>query len=126
MGWNQMSYLAADVKPLAERMGTAALNTVIGISIVFLVLIIISFLISLFKYVNKLETKLKQKNTVNLIKEEPVSEPIPEQDDLEEEEELVAVLTAAIYAYEASQGVNLEEGDFLVQSIRKIKRKTIA
>lgn len=45
-------------------METALLNTVMGMSIVFLVLWLISGIIGLFKYINKLEIYLKQKKEI--------------------------------------------------------------
>jgi len=43
---------------VAENMEKAALNTVLGMGTVFIILIFISFLISLFKYINIFENKL--------------------------------------------------------------------
>ena len=48
---------------LAEKMGKAALNTVLGMGTVFIILIFISFLISLFKYISIFENKIKAKQT---------------------------------------------------------------
>ena len=44
----------------------------------------------------------------------PVAVPVEETDDLE----LIAVITAAIHAYEEAQG-NAVEGDLVVRSIKK-------
>ena len=44
----------------------------------------------------------------------PVAAPVEETDDLE----LIAVITAAIHAYEEAQG-NVVEGDLIVRSIKK-------
>ena len=46
---------ATQKKSLGERMMTALLNTVMGILIVFIVLLLIAWIISLFKYINKFE-----------------------------------------------------------------------
>ena len=112
---------------IEDAMGDATINTIIGISVVFCSLLFISFVISLFKYVNIFEQKMAAKKANNApapVKElepEPVVEEEPEEmDDLE----LIAVITAAIHAYEAAQGnVNIVEGDLVVRSIRKRNSK---
>ena len=105
---------------IEDAMAEAAVNTVIGISVVFLALLFISFVISLFKYINKFEQMLADKKSgkVSAPKTEPIqAAPVtatPEMDDLE----LIAVITAAIHAYEEAQG-NTASGDLVVRSIKK-------
>ena len=109
---------------IEDAMADATINTIIGISVVFLSLLFISYVISLFKYVNAWEQKRASKNAPVAITEpepEPVVEEEPEEvDDLE----LIAVITAAIHAYEQAQGnENIVEGDLVVRSIRKRNNK---
>ena len=110
---------------IEDAMADATINTIIGISVVFLSLLFISFVISLFKYVNAWEQKRASKNApvaVAVPEPEPVVEEEPEEemDDLE----LIAVITAAIHAYEEAQGnVDIVEGDLVVRSIRKRNSK---
>jgi len=106
---------------IEDAMAEAAVNTVIGISVVFLALLFISFVISLFKYINKFEQKLANKKAGKAAPAPqpapapaPVVEAAPETDDLE----LIAVITAAIHAYEEAQG-NSVTGDLVVRSIKK-------
>ena len=109
---------------IADAMAEATVNTVIGITVVFLALLFISFVISLFKYINKFEQKLANKKAAKIQAPKaaptaapapaPVVEAEPEMDDLE----LIAVITAAIHAYEEAQG-NVVEGDLVVRSIKK-------
>ena len=107
---------------IEDAMAEATVNTIIGITVVFLALLFISFVISLFKYINKFEQKLAEKKAgkAPAPKAEPapapapVAEVAPEMDDLE----LIAVITAAIHAYEEAQG-NVVEGDLVVRSIKK-------
>ncbi|ABX42797.1 OadG family protein [Lachnoclostridium phytofermentans] len=105
-------------------METALLNTVMGMSIVFLVLWLISGIIGLFKYINKLEIYLKQKKKSIEIKSETVSsQPVDvEEIDVAEDLDLVAVITAAIHAYEASNGNPVPENGLYVRSIRKLNK----
>ena len=110
---------------IEDAMGDATINTIIGISVVFLSLLFISYVISLFKYVNAWEQKRASKNTpVAIVEPEP--EPIIEEEPEEEMDdlELIAVITAAIHAYEQAQGnENIVEGDLVVRSIRKRNNK---
>ena len=107
---------------IEDAMAEAAVNTVIGITVVFLALLFISFVISLFKYISKFEQKMADKKAgkapapkaVPASVPAPSVEAVPETDDLE----LIAVITAAIHAYEEAQG-NVVEGDLVVRSIRK-------
>nr|WP_295683489.1 OadG family protein [uncultured Lachnoclostridium sp.] len=105
-------------------MGTALLNTVMGISIVFIVLLLISGIIGLFKYINKAEMASKQKNKTNALQNETVSlQPTAvENVDLTDDLELVAVITAAIHAYEASKGNPVPANGLYVRSIRKVNK----
>jgi len=108
---------------IEDAMAEAGVNTIIGISVVFLALLFISFIISLFKYVNKFEQMLADKKAgkAPAPKAKPAPAPapapvaaVPELDDLE----LIAVITAAIHAYEEAQG-NTVTGDLVVRSIKK-------
>ena len=95
-----------------EKMQKAALNTVIGISTVFIVLIFISFIIYLLKYVNvigKKEDKTQEPaedNSTNNVTN-PV---VVEEEDLE----LIAVIAAAIAEAEGTSPEGL-----VVRSIRR-------
>lgn len=106
--------------PLAD----AGINTLIGVAVVFVALLFISYVISLFKYISVFEKKRAAKKARKAVQEEPAVEEVPaaeetasETDDLE----LIAVITAAIQAYEEAQG-NAVAGDLVVRSIRKIDK----
>ena len=121
MELNQIVLLATSVdeKSLGERMATAGLNTIMGITIVFLVLYLISLLISLLKYVNKLDAKKpKEQENAPL----PVSNNNSGEENLANDLELVAVITAAIHAYEEAQGNPVPTNGLYVRSIRKVNR----
>ncbi len=108
-----MNLIFAVSKDVLVRAGQ---NTLMGISIVFIMLLLISFLISLFKYIGKLETK---KNAAPAAPADPAAvETVDETDDLE----LVAVITAAIHAYEEAQGNDLPADALVVRSIKKINK----
>jgi len=106
---------------IGEKMGKAALNTLIGMGTVFIVLIFIAFLISLFKYVPQLFDKKKNdiimsRESVDLFKEEEdlFAEPQVIVNEPMEDTELTAVIMAAIAASEQTS-----TDGFVVRSIRK-------
>ncbi|MDE6845950.1 MAG: OadG family protein [Lachnospiraceae bacterium] len=104
-----------------EIMLKAGMNTLIGMGTVFVVLILISLIISCFSLISKVEAKKKQKADAkaaaakNEVKSEPVVTPIVEKEELADDTELVAVIAAAIAAYEGSGSTD----GFIVRSIRK-------
>ncbi len=101
---------------LGERMEKAVFNTLMGMGTVFIVLIFISWLIGCFQYIGKLEDKINGKA------QEPAPAPLPEvsvpsaeeNEELVDDLELVAVITAAIAASEGSSPSGL-----VVRSIRR-------
>ncbi len=105
----------------SENMGRAAMNTLIGMGTVFVVLIIISLIISAFGVIPKLEAKLKakEKQPIPEAKPVPVAAPVAAaEEELSDDTELVAVIAAAIAAYEGSGSTD----GFVVRSIRKSKK----
>lgn len=115
---------------LGEKMSKAGLNTLIGMGTVFVMLIIISFIIALFGYIPKMEAyfadrakkRAEAKNPAQAGIDNAVSQIIEQETagaaELAGDEELVAVIAAAIAAYEGSASTD----GFVVRSIRKIKR----
>jgi Na+-transporting methylmalonyl-CoA/oxaloacetate decarboxylase gamma subunit len=108
------------VYSFGEKMSTAALNTVICMSIVFTVLICISLIISAFKIFPYLEAKKKEKEAAAKAAtvENNVVTQIEQREEQEQEyvddTELVAVIAAAIAAYEGTS-----TDGFVVRSIRR-------
>ena len=106
------------VYTFGEQMGMAGMNTLVGMGVVFIVLILISLIIGSFGIFHKLreakelpeEPTLAEKSMKSIVSQ--IAE--REEGDLE----LIAVLTAAIAAYEG----NASPGDFVVRSVRKVKR----
>ena len=105
-----------------ELMKKAALNTLIGMGTVFVVLILISLIISCFNIIPKIQEKKKKKaeakdatTTGASVQADPVVAQIAAKEELADDTELVAVIAAAIAAYE---GAGSTDG-FVVRSIRK-------
>lgn len=104
---------------LAEKMEQAGLNTLMGLGIVFCMLAFLSFLISQFKRISGLEAKMNKQPEAPKAPVAPVvpaAAPEPEEEEeLAGDEELVAVIAAAVAAYEGSASTD----GFVVRSIRK-------
>lgn len=108
-------------KSLGEKLADAGMNTLIGLVTVFFILIVIAYIISLFKYIPALEEKMAKKKTaktVELSAVDHVTSQIEEKEEFVDDTELVAVITAAICAATGSSS-----DGFVVRSIRKSKRK---
>lgn len=107
------------IKTFGEMMTNAALNTLIGMGTVFVVLILISVIISLFGLIPKIQDSFKKKETVQEKAVDNAVAQIIEQEELSDDLELVAVIAAAIAA---SEGAASTDG-FVVRSIRKVNRR---
>ncbi|MBR2045717.1 MAG: OadG family protein [Agathobacter sp.] len=121
--YHNMELTGVTINPvysLGEKMATAGMNTLISISIVFTVLIVICLLICCFNIFPYLEAKKKEKEAALRAAEKPVetvatvvtAETAEEQ--LTDDTELVAVIAAAIAAYEGTS-----TDGFVVRSIRR-------
>ena len=127
--YHDMQLTGVTVEPVyttGEKMTKAGLNTVICMSIVFTVLISISLIISCFKIFPYLEEKKKAEaaqraeaarkaNAANqVVTDELTATQVVEEPDLSQDMELVAVIAAAIAAYEGTS-----TDGFVVRSIRR-------
>ena len=98
-----------------EIMQKAGLNTLLGMGTVFAVLIFMSFLISLFKYIPMLMNKKDKKEEPVQKKAEEQIPNVSEEPEMDETE-LLAVIAAAIAAYEGTT-----TDGFVVRSIKRRK-----
>ncbi len=123
---------------MAEKLMNAGLNTLVGLTVVFSVLILIAWIISLLKYTYKLENFLAERNRRKAEKKrlkalkkqqsktqseesvEKVIEQIVQKEEglVNDDLELVAVITAAICA-----ATGQASDSFVVRSVRKVSRK---
>lgn len=125
------SMILLSQEPLSDRLKLASLNTLLGMGITFAVLTLIILIISLFKFLplitgQKLSKKEQKTNST------PVDDAIAqiisrEEANLMNDQELVAVITAAIAAYQSefstTDSVDALAGGFVVRSIRKINKR---
>ena len=115
------------VYTVGENMERAALNTLLGMGTVFAILILIMLIISSFSIISKLEkaaAKRKEEKAAKA-KGDAVDNTIAqiiekEETELADDLELVAVISAAIAAYEGSTST---EG-FVVRSIKKSNKRS--
>ena len=91
----------------------ALVNTVIAMGTVFLVLILISFIISLLKYIPALMDKFTKKEEP--VQPIPQAQPAPPADDTQ----LIAVITAAVAASMEQDGVAVPADGLVIRSIKK-------
>ena len=114
---------------LGSKMAVAAGNTATGLIVVFAILILLSLIIASFKFVNQIaEKKPENKDQTAAPKAAPAKaaertgQPAVSQEeiDLAANQQLVAVLTAAIAAYEEAAGTATADG-YVVRSIRRLK-----
>lgn len=111
---------------IGEKMAKAGMNTLMGMGVVFVVLIFISFIISLFQYINVFENKMKEKNAPKAAPAPaaPAPAPAPAAAPVVEEEyvddtELISVIAAAIAASEGKTSAN----GLVVRSIKRVPNR---
>lgn len=108
--------------PLSALLKRAGMNTLMGLGIVFAMLIFLTLVISLFRFIGKKEEK-PQKEIEDLprpAQAQRQSRPVDMQENLDDQE-LIAVIAGAIAAYEGTS-----TDSFVVRSIRKSnRRKTV-
>ena len=105
---------AQKMSEAGSNMGKAGLNTLLGMGTVFIMLILISFIISAFK----LFGNIGKKKTVEAPKAAEVVAAV-EEEELSDDTELVAVIMAAISAYEGNGSTD----GFVVRSIKRANRR---
>lgn len=109
---------------MGEKMEQAGLNTVLGMGTTFVVLILLAFLISLFRFIPKIQAAFAKKNEPEEEEAAPTAaeiagEAAPAEENFADDGELVAVIAAAIAA---SEGAATTDG-FVVRSIRKSRKR---
>lgn len=111
---------AKNESSMAKVMEEAALNTVMGLGIVFLMLLFLSFVIDQFKHISAWEASMKKRNesapAAAPAAPAPVATPVVEE-AVTDDGELIAVIAAAIAA---SEGTSTD--GFVVRSIKRSNR----
>ena len=115
--------LSVDVQyGMGKTLQRAGLNTLMGIGTVFVMLILLSLMISLFRFIPNPEAKkAAEAKAAKEVKEAEAAAAAPAvqaaEENLADDGELVAVIAAAIAAAEGTT-----TDGFVVRSIRKVKR----
>ncbi|MGI8254463.1 OadG family transporter subunit [Blautia difficilis] len=104
---------------LGKTLQRAGLNTLMGVGTVFVMLILLSLLISLFRFIPNPEAKKAAEAKAAKEAQAAViaAAPVQAEENLADDGELVAVIAAAIAAAEGTT-----TDGFVVRSIRKVKR----
>ena len=103
-----------------ERLALAGQMTLLGMGMIFAVLATLWGVLAIFKLIFAKPEKKKEKPAPAAPKAEPVVVPEPVvAPAATDDAELIAVLTAAIAAYEASLGNEVAPGGFRVVSFRR-------
>lgn len=117
--YNTLSSITTNVNyTLGEKMKKAALNTLMGMGTVFIVLIIISLIISLFGFIPSIKEAFSKNKSNGEVAAESVDNTIAqiiEKEEQTDDLELIAVITAAI----AAAGTSGSADDFVVRSVRR-------
>ena len=103
-----------------EIMTKAALNTLMGMGTVFAVLILIIILISSFAFIPKIQAafsgkKEEKKDTTDKVVEQIIKHEEITYEDVTDDAELVAVIAAAVAAYEGSGSAS----GYVVRSLKR-------
>ncbi len=110
-----------------EILSKAGMNTILGMGIVFVVLILMCFIIYLFRFIPVLQERFSKKSPegAEAAVQEEEAVPVPvvsgvEPDNTGNDDELIAVISAAIAAAEEDSTASAEDtGGFVVRSIRR-------
>ncbi len=108
---------------MESSMKEAGVNTLVGMGTVFIILIFISLIISCFTFISKIQNKLENTDKVDESTSSSIDNTLAqivsnEEEELEDELELVAVITAAVMAY---MGSAAPADGLVVRSIRKVR-----
>lgn len=121
-----MGMLAA-TEEVVTSIPEALVNTVIGMGTVFVVLILISFIIYLLKFVPSLLDRSKKEEIVvrsenaapSAHAAKPAEKPAPVVSGNTDDTQLVAVITAAITAAMEQEGTPVAADGLVIRSIKK-------
>ena len=107
----------------SELMIKAGLNTLLGMGVTFAILILISLIISSFTLIGKIGSKPKEKeaSAAETGVDNAVRQIVAGEQQADDDNELIAVISAAIAAYEADNGYVSADG-VVIRSIRKINK----
>ena len=94
--------------------------TISSMAMVFLILLVISGILSLFKYIFKNENNIKKPNANNTCRDFVNNNSVEDNFEIDEEEKIVVALAASIMAGDGRPNPNLH-----IKRITRIKQLTI-
>ena len=116
--------LTACSEELKTTLLDAGMNTLVGMGVVFVILILISLVISAFRLINTAQDKAAKRKEAKLTKKTPEEPEIEEPAAIEEEQdetddlELVAVIAAAIVSRSRISPTRIRPASLCVPSAR--------
>lgn len=120
-----MGMLAAS-EGVVTTIPQALINTALGMGTVFIVLVLISFIIYLLKFIPSLLDGSSKKQETPAPKAAPVPKPVPQAapaaqpvQQKTDDTQLVAVITAAIVAAMEQEGTPVAADGLVIRSIKK-------
>lgn len=126
MGMNHIIFLTTKVATSSDlNIKNTLVNIAIGVGVVCIALIFLCGVISIFRFITKanraLNTTLSAPELSSTSHEDKI-EIEQEEINLADNLELVAVITAAIEAYEEANGNTISTNGLYVRSIRKVNK----
>ncbi|MDD3277432.1 MAG: OadG family transporter subunit [Lachnospiraceae bacterium] len=107
--------------PMSVLLEQAGMNTLMGICIVFVMLIFLSLIISLFKFVGQTQQTKKAAPAPKVeAPKAPAAAPVVEMAGISDDTEIALVISAAIAAYEEE---NPGGDGYVVRSIKKVNNR---
>lgn len=117
MQYDMLGLKLEEIRTMGQKMAKAGLNTLMGIGLVFILLIVICLLISCFGIFGKFGKKKEEPKKEAVMPAPAAPAPVPVvEEELVDDTELVAVITAAIMA---SMGDEAPADGLVVRSIRR-------
>ena len=108
----------------SELMTKAGLNTLLGMGVTFSILILISLIISCFTIIGKIQNRAKKpEENIAAVSVDNAVRQIVETEESSDDDELIAVISAAIAAYESETGVAVAADGVVIRSVRKINKR---
>ncbi|MCR5283668.1 MAG: OadG family protein [Lachnospiraceae bacterium] len=109
----------------SELMTKAGLNTLLGMGVTFSILILISLIISCFTIIGKIQNRASKKQEENIaaVSVDNAVRQIVETEESSDDDELIAVISAAIAAYESETGAVVAADGVVIRSVRKINKR---
>lgn len=127
MGMYPIIFLATALTGLDENVKHILFNIALGVGIICIAFVFLCGIISIIRFMTKANKAMNSnESTSEVVSYVPSEEVLVEEEqiNLVDDLELVAVITAAIEAYEESKGNTFSTNGLIVRSIRKVNKSS--